>query len=142
MVAKLLTVIAPVETRAETAARATGHAEPTAALSLRTERRRNRADPAFHRRLGDVRRKPGADRRAMAYSRSGSILPDHGNNLDYPFETIDSMDSDRLFQKAAVKPATANIERTVLLIYISAGQCNSQRLSLGRSTGFAAPPRS
>ena len=64
---------------------------------------RNRADSAAYRRLGDVRRKHGAGRRRMAYSRSGSILSVHGNNLDHPIETVDPMDSDRLFQGAVAK---------------------------------------
>jgi len=63
----------------------------------------NCSDPAAYRRLGDVRRKHGAGRRRMAYSRSGSILPCNGNNLDHPIETLDPMDSDRLLQGAVVK---------------------------------------
>jgi hypothetical protein len=66
-------------------------ADAAAARSFVAKARRNRADPAAHRFLGGVRRKLGADRRAMAYSRSGYILPNYGNNLDYPIETIDSL---------------------------------------------------
>jgi hypothetical protein len=61
------------------------------ASALRQKAYRNRRDRAAHRFLGGVRRKLGADRRAMAYSRSGYILPNYGNNLDYPIETIDSL---------------------------------------------------
>jgi hypothetical protein len=49
---------------------------------------RNRADSTADRFLGGVRRKPGAGRRAMAYSRSIGFLSDHGNIVDYPFETV------------------------------------------------------
>jgi hypothetical protein len=56
----------------------------------------NRRHSAVDRRLGGVRRKPGASRRRLAYSRSGGILSDYGNCLDYPIETIGSMDTDWL----------------------------------------------
>ena len=50
---------------------------------------RDRPNPAVDRRLGDVRRKHGADRRTLAYSGSGAILPSDGSGVDYPIETID-----------------------------------------------------
>ena len=77
---------------------------------------RNRADPAADRRLGGVRRKPGAGRRAMAYSGSGAILSVHGNSLDHPVETVGEMDRDRLVSDAIHGPS---IETTVLAGYIT-----------------------
>ena len=62
-----------------------------------------------------VRRKPGAAGRAMAYSRSGSILSVYGNSLDYPIETIGEMDRDGIVPR----PLNGQIEPTVLVDYIS-----------------------
>ena len=68
-----------------------GSADFYEAASQRTfsaETLRNRPHSAAHRRLGRVRRKPGADCRAMAYSRPSALLSRDGNCLDYPIETI------------------------------------------------------
>ena len=58
--------------------------------------RRNRADFASYRRLGCVRRKPGADRRGLAYFGPGTFLSCHGGSVDSPLETADQVDSNRI----------------------------------------------
>jgi hypothetical protein len=70
------------------------HAGPKRSFVPQT--RGSRADPAAYRRMGDIRRKPGASRRTLAYSCSVRFLSGDGANLDYPVKTARSVDSDRV----------------------------------------------
>jgi hypothetical protein len=53
---------------------------------------RNRPDFAAHRRLGGVRRKPGADRRRLAYFGPGAFLSSDGARMDFAVETAREVD--------------------------------------------------
>ena len=92
----------PLETRRRDAAM-----RRTDGRTFHAYARGNSADPAVHRRLGCVRRKPGASRRRLAYSCSGAFLSHHGYSLDYPVETAAQVDPDRLvsgrFARARLK---------------------------------------
>jgi hypothetical protein len=65
--------------------------------------------------MGGIRRNPGAGRRAMACSHSGPVLSVYGNNLDYPIETIDSLERERPVQV----PSRVGVEAAVLENYIT-----------------------
>ena len=58
--------------------------------------RRHHADHAFDRSVGPARRILVLLGRKLADTRSGVVLLNCGNSLDYPIETIDSLEPDRI----------------------------------------------